>query len=185
MVDKQSCGPDQAGGQIFAVSRPVYIVPILPDSLSVLCDYWGFYNLIILIPLICTSYLRRCIAILFLSLQLLTNTELCQLLKLPVLIEHFREHGELYKDLSFTRFIRLHYFNGDERDADYDRDMQLPFKTGTGALLISNAHLVTVPFYVVLPSVPVTEHEPEFNKFDSPWTPPAHHNDIFQPPRFS
>lgn len=127
--------------------------------------------------------MRRFTAILLLSLQLLTSTELCQLLKLPVLIEHFREHGELYKDFSFFSFIRLHYFTKDDQDGDYDRDMQLPFKTNAGALLISNTHSVTVPVQISLLCVPVTELLQHFNKFYSHHIPATQTSDIFQPPR--
>lgn len=115
----------------------------------------------------------------------MTNTELCQLMKLPVLIEHFREHGNLYKDFSFFSFIRMHYFNGDTKDADYDRDMQLPFKTNAGALLVGNNHPGTVPVQIVIQYIPVSEAHNRFNRFYSQWIPSAHYNDIFQPPRFS
>lgn len=127
--------------------------------------------------------LRRLTAILLISLQLLTSTELCQLLKLPVLIEHFQEHGELYKNFSFFNFIRLHYFIEDDQDGDYDRDMQLPFKTNAGALLMSNSHSVTVPLQVSLLCVPVTELQQHFNKFHSHRIPSIQTGDIFQPPR--
>jgi len=56
-------------------------------------------------------------------------TPLGELLKLPVLIEHFREHKQETPDMTVMGFIVLHYFSGDIRDADYERDMQLPFKT--------------------------------------------------------
>lgn len=56
-------------------------------------------------------------------------TPLGELLKLPVLIEHFREHRIESPEMTVIGFIVLHYFSGDVRDADYERDMQLPFKT--------------------------------------------------------
>lgn len=100
-------------------------------------------------------------------------------------MEHFREHGELYKDFSFFSFIRLHYFTEDDKDGDYDRDMQLPFKTNAGALLISNSHSVTLPLQITLLSVPVTDLQQHFNKFYSRHIPHRQTGDIFQPPRFS
>ncbi|MBE7171543.1 MAG: hypothetical protein INR73_13190 [Williamsia sp.] len=127
--------------------------------------------------------MRRISAILFLSLLLLTKTELCQLMKLPVLMEHFREHGEFYKDFSFLRFMREHYFNDDTKDPDYARDMQLPFKTNAGALLICNSHLITIPFHITLPTVPPAQPLLYHPHFHPSWIPAAHYNDIFQPPR--
>ncbi len=106
-------------------------------------------------------------------------------MKLPVLMEHFREHGELYKDLSFLSFIREHYFNGDTKDADYARDMQLPFKTNAGALLVCNGHLITIPFHIGLPGILFPQSLPNHNCFYSSWVPSTHRTDIFQPPRCS
>ncbi len=58
-----------------------------------------------------------------------STTELSQLLKLPSLITHFKEHKELNKDITLLQFLYIHYAQGDVRDADYDKDMKLPFKT--------------------------------------------------------
>jgi hypothetical protein len=129
--------------------------------------------------------LPRFIAILFLSLQLLTNTELCQLIKLPVLIEHYKEHGGIDNGISFFAFLKMHYFNGDAKDADYERDMQLPFKTNAGALIISHSHSVPVPSSAVVLILPEKEIVNHFNKNYVTWIPSEKHNDIFQPPRFS
>jgi hypothetical protein len=69
------------------------------------------------------------IAIFFLSIYLLGTTPIGQLCKLPLLFEHFQEHQLENKNLSFISFLKMHYFNGDPKDADYDKDMKLPFKT--------------------------------------------------------
>ncbi len=71
----------------------------------------------------------KCIAILFLFIYLLGATPLGQLCKLPMLIEHYQEHQKENKDISFLSFLKMHYFNGDPKDADYEDDMKLPFKT--------------------------------------------------------
>ena len=73
--------------------------------------------------------LKRIIPILFLATVLFSVTPMHQLLKLPVLVQHFFEHKQKDHSLSFTTFINEHYFNGDDKDADYKRDMQLPFKS--------------------------------------------------------
>lgn len=56
-------------------------------------------------------------------------TELSQLLKVPVLIEHFVKHKAENPKLSFIGFLSMHYFNGNPHDQDYDQDMRLPFKS--------------------------------------------------------
>ncbi|MCK6691317.1 MAG: hypothetical protein L6Q97_04370 [Thermoanaerobaculia bacterium] len=68
-------------------------------------------------------------------------TPVGELLKLPVLIEHLREHRQETPDMTLIGFFVLHYFSGDVRDADYERDMQLPFKT----VELSGLTLATAP----------------------------------------
>jgi hypothetical protein len=73
--------------------------------------------------------LKKIIAISLLISYQMATTELYQLLKLPILIEHFMEHQEQNKNITLIEFLCLHYANGDVRDADYEKDMKLPFKT--------------------------------------------------------
>lgn len=58
-----------------------------------------------------------------------TGTTLQQLQKAPVLVAHYQEHQKLTPEISLTQYLVLHYLNGTVKDADYERDMQLPFKT--------------------------------------------------------
>jgi len=60
---------------------------------------------------------------------LISFTELNQLVKLPLFVKHFIEHKNKDAQLSLAGFIEMHYLNGDVKDADYDEDMKLPFKT--------------------------------------------------------
>ena len=59
----------------------------------------------------------------------MATTELYQLLKLPFLVEHFVEHKKQNKHITLIDFLYLHYANGNVKDADYEKDMKLPFKT--------------------------------------------------------
>ena len=58
-----------------------------------------------------------------------STTELYQTLKLPFLIEHFVEHKGQNQNLTLWQFLCTHYAQGDVKDADYEEDMKLPFKT--------------------------------------------------------
>jgi hypothetical protein len=79
---------------------------------------------------------KKLIAILLLSLYLVSTTELYQFLKMPVLIEHYLEHKGENPKITLVSFIKMHYDNP-VKDADYKTDQQLPF--------ISHAcHLVVV-----------------------------------------
>lgn len=62
------------------------------------------------------------LAILLISVQ----TPLGQLLKIPLLIEHYIKHRK-QDGTSFTSFLKDHYAS-DHNDADMPEDEQLPFK---------------------------------------------------------
>jgi hypothetical protein len=71
---------------------------------------------------------------LFLAIYLLSSTQLKELLKLPLLVEHFMEHKELNAQMSFIDFLCVHYAEGNVKDADYEKDMRLPFKSAENSL---------------------------------------------------
>ena len=78
--------------------------------------------------------MKRVIAILTLGFYLLSLTEFNELLKVPVLINHYTEHQEKNKSLSFFEFLSMHYSQADDNDGDKDKDMQLPFKSHVGCI---------------------------------------------------
>ncbi|WP_310503723.1 hypothetical protein [Riemerella anatipestifer] len=65
----------------------------------------------------------------FITCYLVSFSEVREVLKLPVLIEHFIEHRSSNPEMSFGQFITLHYLSGDVHDDDYNEDMKLPFKS--------------------------------------------------------
>jgi len=56
------------------------------------------------------------------------TTNLCQLVKLPMLYTHFQEHRQRNHNCDISSFLSMHYWGQDLDDNDDDRDMQLPFK---------------------------------------------------------
>ena len=129
--------------------------------------------------------MKKIIAIsLLLSYQMAT-TELYQLLKLPVLIEHFMEHKAQNKNITLFEFLCLHYAHGDVRDADYEKDMKLPFKTHSNcfstniiAVVVNLTPKITLPvksnfaeLKIIIPSEETT--------FSSLYL-----SNIWQPPKF-
>lgn len=52
-----------------------------------------------------------------------------QLLKIPLLIEHYSDHQEENKDLTLFQFLNMHYSNPHPKDHNSKKDMQLPFKS--------------------------------------------------------
>lgn len=87
--------------------------------------------------------MRRLISIVLLSFYLVSTTELYQLLKIPVLIEHFLQHKGQNKNITLIDFLKMHY-DHPVKDADYQTDQKLPF--------VSHANLLSVVF-IINPSV--------------------------------
>ncbi|MCX8490400.1 MAG: hypothetical protein ORN54_04970 [Cyclobacteriaceae bacterium] len=58
-------------------------------------------------------------------MYLTSFTEVHEILRLPLLLEHFAEHKSQVTDMSFVDFLMMHY----ETDVAHDdHDNQLPFK---------------------------------------------------------
>lgn len=126
--------------------------------------------------------LKRISTIFLLSVYLFSATEAYQLLKLPVVFEHFKEHKAQDKNIDFLSFIVLHYFRGNPKDADYDRDMQLPFKTSDN--FVVSIIPVTIPAIckVILPPQKFI-HTSDYILKNDKAAAAAHLDAIFQPPR--
>ncbi|HAN39044.1 MAG TPA: hypothetical protein DCQ29_09100 [Chitinophagaceae bacterium] len=59
---------------------------------------------------------------------MLGGTELRELCKLPLLVQHFKEHRQENPTMSLMAFLKLHYLEVQQKDADFQQDMELPFK---------------------------------------------------------
>lgn len=73
--------------------------------------------------------LKKLIAIFCFTVYLFSSTEAYQLLKLPLLVQHFADHKKENKYITLLQFLDIHYMHGSPKDKDYDEDMKLPFKT--------------------------------------------------------
>ena len=65
----------------------------------------------------------------FLIIHLTSFCEARQLVKFPKLIEHYITHKAENKNISILVFLKIHYFDEQVVDSDYEEDMKLPFKT--------------------------------------------------------
>lgn len=84
--------------------------------------------------------MQKVIVYIFISLIASNSSFFQQFYKLPVLVEHFREHQEI-SNMGFVDYLVMHYWDVNHKDNDGDRDMQLPFKDVSG----SSFHLVFIP----------------------------------------
>ncbi|MBI1342555.1 MAG: hypothetical protein GC171_06460 [Terrimonas sp.] len=124
--------------------------------------------------------MRKGTAFILLFSFLLSHTELHQFFKIPVLVEHFKEHRAEDPSITFFQFLKLHY-NKIIEDADYQRDQQLPFRDAECAVVIT--------FISDTPPQQIRLEREDFQNLET--TPPVGENliyasnfsaSIFQPP---
>jgi len=126
--------------------------------------------------------MRRANAIsLLLLCFFLVDAELREIVRLPILFEHFTEHKLQNKDVSFLDFIVLHYFSSDVKDADYERDQQLPFRGVQGEELSAPVALPVGSFEGPLPRIADAILKVEM--YVSRFHPSLFQFTIWQPPR--
>lgn len=125
--------------------------------------------------------MKKLIAILLLSLYLVSTTELYQFLKMPVLIEHYLEHKGENPKITLVSFIKMHYDNP-VKDADYKTDQQLPF-------ISHGCHLIVVftlasPFTLHFPKNILQVIQSKKSFYKSNFYNLEILNSIWQPPKF-
>jgi hypothetical protein len=115
-----------------------------------------------------------------LVVYLVTSTELGQLCKLPLLVQHYAEHKAENNSLSLIQFFYIHYGQGEIRKVDDDKDMKLPFKT---PLVSANSIFIAMTQSIHFFSIFINkEIQPKnytlyqaffyFSTLDSIWRPP-------------
>lgn len=126
--------------------------------------------------------MRKASAIFFLSLFLLSYTELGQLLKLPKIVTHYLEHKKWEPGVGFLAYFHMHYFSDDKNEGDDAKDHQLPFKEhndcqahGTISITFSSFDLA-VSQYPIQTSIIYPHHHDD--RIVS-----AFKGSVFQPPR--
>lgn len=126
------------------------------------------------------SALKKIFAILAVTIYLMVTTQVGQLLKLPLLVEHYFEHKRIDKCITFLEFMQMHYLKDESNNPDYARDMQLPFKTVEVNSIIS---------FVLMPMFEFQLFNLELNNYSSiiasyqHWHPGMFFDPIWQPPK--
>jgi hypothetical protein len=119
-------------------------------------------------------------AIALLLLYLLVNTELHQMLSLPVLFEHYQEHKQGNKDISILSFITMHY-SSETKGSDDQHHQQLPFK-GKHCEEVTTS--IFLPTDNLSPLMSNTFNSSEKTTiYKSPFNSSSFHFTIWQPPR--
>jgi hypothetical protein len=122
-------------------------------------------------------------AYLLILFYLLATTELNQLLKLPLLVGHYLEHQTNTENLSIYQFLYIHYANGNVKDADYEKDMKLPFKANNNFLLQTN--VISPPsIFIVTPNKNLSKIiQKKFFYTNDRLITSAYLSNIWQPPK--
>lgn len=124
--------------------------------------------------------MRKPIGLIFFFIYLASVIQLEQLVKLPVLFQHYREHIRMEGKISFLTFLEEHYVQDDPSDADYARDMQLPFKTSHHFFMQVIAAPRPVLEYV---NITADIHTQYVNPLNDRRVSNSFPSKIFQPPR--
>ncbi|MBI5857188.1 MAG: hypothetical protein HZB42_06025 [Sphingobacteriales bacterium] len=83
--------------------------------------------------------MKKTIPAIFCILFISISTELHELMRLPVLIEHYFQHRSDDPCLSFFEYLKIHYSDNHPDDNDDNDDTQLPFKSQDGIVHIDTA----------------------------------------------
>lgn len=105
-------------------------------------------------------------------------TEMHQLLKLPVLVEHFIEHKSLSGTLTFFDFLELHYTSETNHDT---HDHELPFKDFDHCVTVQTMVIPSVKIELTEELIPNTKVA--YTTFYKQSIPSSHLSEIWQPPR--
>ncbi|QJB33088.1 hypothetical protein HF324_17535 [Chitinophaga oryzae] len=125
--------------------------------------------------------MKKATAIILLLVYLFGSTDASQLLKFPLLVEHFKKHKQENVHMTLLTFLKLHYVDEQPFDDDYLQDMQLPFKT---------PDIICMALVTVMPPTPATLYTPVIelpreayliiNDGPPPYRLP---DNVFQPPK--
>ncbi len=113
-----------------------------------------------------------------------STTEAIQLLKLPLILQHYKEHKATDNSMGFIRFIDIHYLHECPKAPDYSKDMQLPFKTVSRSMFSITSAIVPSTTSIInqdlLFDMEQIKYYKQNQKLDSTFP-----SNIWQPPRIS
>jgi hypothetical protein len=126
--------------------------------------------------------MKNQICIMLLAIHLFAYTDLCQIIKFPHLISHYREHCAQNGAMGFVGFLEMHYGAHPHAKTNPDKeDMQLPFKALSFHIAIQ---ALAVPGFSVSPLDAAGQvHHFTFGYYDH-FIPDPLTGSLFRPPIF-
>jgi hypothetical protein len=128
--------------------------------------------------------MKRIIALTFLTFFLISLTEVQQLLKLPILVEHFSEHHEKDTKITLWKFLCMHYSSETINDGDFEKDSKLPFKT-IDTNSSSNQVIILNELKFCFNTILINSDKKKLIKYYPHFSNSTFSNYIWQPPKFS
>ena len=124
--------------------------------------------------------MKRVFFLTFMSIYLLGNVEFAQLLRLPMIFVHYKNHLADNEKLDFVYFLSSHYDEvGDGIVSDNQEEDQMPF-------MQVNNHRTTICFVSFLklkiasPLVKISKTN--YSTFTLPYIPDVHSHSLLRPP---
>jgi hypothetical protein len=103
-------------------------------------------------------------------------------MKFPLFIKHFIEHKNKDAQLSLADFIEMHYAESDVKDANYDEDMKLPFKTHNACSGLGGVFFIPNHFADFFTS-PLRTGENSYSHYQEKFLASSYLSSIWQPPK--
>jgi hypothetical protein len=123
--------------------------------------------------------LKRALTIALFVAYINSYTEFHEVLRLPLLVEHYYEHKQLVQDLSFWEFLVMHYKTNVPHD---NQDNQLPFKDHAHSF---TAQALTLPVQkIALREIAPSKEIQHSSRYHEIFI-ASHLSVIFQPPKNS
>lgn len=125
--------------------------------------------------------MRKQTAFFLALLYMFSMTEFHQLLKFPLLVDHYFEHVSKDEKVTVISFFEMHYFSDTKPDADHEKDMKLPYKTsetdhGSNPVVVAHHEYAVTSWLLSTQNhkkvFPVLDSHYLFLNFGSVWQPP-------------
>ncbi|RRJ87388.1 hypothetical protein EG240_15170 [Paenimyroides tangerinum] len=129
--------------------------------------------------------MKKMFVLFCISIYLISTTELSQLLKFPVLVEHYIEHKDKSPELTLIDFLEIHYNNhleGHPYDEDYEQDQKLPFIAQADVLSVCFVFNPLITFEIK--NKPFQSKRQKAISFDDAFLENSLLSSIWQPPEF-
>ncbi|NJM52329.1 MAG: hypothetical protein HC846_02405 [Blastocatellia bacterium] len=122
--------------------------------------------------------MKKLFAISLVIFYINSNTEFHELMRVPILLEHFTQHKKLVGDISIWEFLAMHYNTNEPHDAD---DNKLPFKDTDHSFIAASLAITPSHKIILIENTGITNVTHLSNYQEALFTSPL--SDIFQPPK--